>query len=126
MEKKNDKYYSYEEAIVALITSLYSSIGKTDYEPTSNHYMDLLNDLIIAIAECHDKNGENGANGIGKSAYDLAVENGYTGTLGEWLTSLIGKSGDSGSVWHTSDIAITEGSPVPLGTPMKDLFLDVN
>ncbi len=32
----------------------------------------------------------------GKSAYDLAVENGYTGTLEEWLESLKGSKGDAG------------------------------
>lgn len=34
--------------------------------------------------------------GNGKSAYELAVENGYTGTLGEWLDSLKGKDGTDG------------------------------
>lgn len=31
----------------------------------------------------------------GKSAYEIAVENGYTGTKAEWLESLKGKQGDS-------------------------------
>lgn len=40
--------------------------------------------------------GETGANGTdGKSAYEIAVENGYTGTKAEWLESLKGKQGDS-------------------------------
>ncbi len=30
---------------------------------------------------------------VGKSAYELAVENGYSGTVEEWLESLVGKSG---------------------------------
>ncbi|MBP3631329.1 MAG: hypothetical protein J6J23_07635, partial [Clostridia bacterium] len=34
--------------------------------------------------------GSDGADGAnGKSAYELAVENGYTGTLEEWLNSLV-------------------------------------
>lgn len=40
------------------------------------------------------RNGENGTNGDdGKSAYELAVESGYTGTEEEWLDSLKGKDG---------------------------------
>ena len=43
------------------------------------------------------KKGDTGATGAdGKSAYDLAVEEGYTGTLDEWLDSLIGKTGEKG------------------------------
>ena len=38
--------------------------------------------------------GENGSDG--KSAYELAVENGYKGTLEEWLVSLIGEAGTNG------------------------------
>ena len=33
----------------------------------------------------------------GKSAYEVAVENGYEGTEAEWLNSLIGKSGADGA-----------------------------
>lgn len=32
----------------------------------------------------------------GLSAYELAVENGFTGTLAEWLASLKGKDGENG------------------------------
>lgn len=40
------------------------------------------------------RNGENGTDGNdGKSAYELAVENGYTGTEEEWLDSLKGIDG---------------------------------
>ena len=31
----------------------------------------------------------------GKSAYEIAVENGFTGTQEEWLASLVGAKGDS-------------------------------
>ena len=41
--------------------------------------------------------GETGANGEdGKSAYELAVENGYEGTLDDWLESLVGATGATG------------------------------
>ena len=33
----------------------------------------------------------------GKSAYELAVENGYTGTLEQWLESLVGQQGIAGA-----------------------------
>ena len=40
------------------------------------------------------RNGTNGADGNnGKSAYEIAVQNGYTGTEEEWLTSLKGTDG---------------------------------
>lgn len=41
--------------------------------------------------------GADGANGQdGRSAYDLAVLDGFTGTESEWLTSLVGPKGDTG------------------------------
>jgi len=38
--------------------------------------------------------GTNGANGL--SAYELAVQQGYTGTLADWLGSLVGAPGAAG------------------------------
>ena len=40
-------------------------------------------------------NGKDGADG--KSAYDLAKESGFSGTLDEWLASLVGEDGKDGS-----------------------------
>lgn len=41
--------------------------------------------------------GSKGAKGdTGASAYDIAVENGFTGTVTEWLASLKGEKGDKG------------------------------
>ena len=49
--------------------------------------------------------GENGIQGIqgeqgiqGFSAYEIAVQNGFTGTAEEWLASLKGDKGDTGGV----------------------------
>ncbi|WP_446289378.1 phage upper tail fiber protein [Staphylococcus chromogenes] len=39
--------------------------------------------------------GETGANG--KSAYDIAKENGFHGSVSEWLQSLKGKDGNDGA-----------------------------
>ena len=46
------------------------------------------------------KDGQDGVAGVkgdqGKSAYEVAVENGYSGTVTEWLVSLTGAKGDKG------------------------------
>lgn len=39
----------------------------------------------------------------GKSAYELAVENGFTGTLQEWLASLHGADGEDGATGQKGD-----------------------
>lgn len=46
----------------------------------------------------------------GKSAYELAVENGFSGTLSQWLLSLIGEAGPSGN----------QGIPGNPGNPGSD------
>ena len=43
-----------------------------------------------------DEGKEGKAGAAGKSAYDLAVEKGYKGTLDEWLASLKGEKGNDG------------------------------
>ena len=60
-----------------------------------------------AIADIPD--GKDGA-----SAYEIAVENGYTGTPEEWLESLQGKKGDSGKA---ATIEIGEVITVEAGEP---------
>lgn len=49
---------------------------------------------ITAPNEPTPSNGAKGDNG--KSAYDIAVSNGFTGTESEWLFSLVGKTGAKG------------------------------
>lgn len=41
------------------------------------------------------KDGTNGTNGL--SAYEIAVQQGFSGTVDEWLSSLIGEKGEPGS-----------------------------
>ena len=51
----------------------------------------------------------NGSNGNdGKSAYELAVENGYRGTEEEWLESLKGDNGNKGDNGITPKLEIRE------------------
>lgn len=59
---------------------------------------DLYTQLLQKIGEVqHGKDGADGKDGKdGLSAYELAVENGFTGTLAEWLVSLKGKYGENG------------------------------
>ena len=51
--------------------------------------------LVDAINEIYDTGG--GAAGEkGKSAYEIACEEGFEGSVGEWLASLIGPAGEQG------------------------------
>ena len=50
-------------------------------------YIDILNDLIESGVEILN----------GKSAYEIAVENGFNGTVEQWLSSLKGQKGDTGA-----------------------------
>ena len=47
--------------------------------------------------------GSGGAGTPGKSAYDIAVENGFIGTEEEWLASLKGEKGDKGDKGDTGE-----------------------
>ena len=52
-------------------------------------------EVAAAIPGSQGVKGDTGANG--QSAYELAVQNGFSGTLSQWLTSLIGPKGDTGT-----------------------------
>ena len=53
--------------------------------------------VSFAVVACSDINKITPTNGVdGKSAYELAVINGYEGTVEEWLASLVGEVGTSG------------------------------
>ncbi len=45
---------------------------------------------------------------IGKSAYEIAVENGFEGSLNEWLQSLVGKTGTSPTIGDNKNWFIGE------------------
>lgn len=72
-------------------------------------------------AELH--NGEKGDKGdtgsrgaAGKSAYEIALQNGFTGTEADWLTSLKGQKGDTGAKGEPGE----KGEKGDTGTPGKD------
>lgn len=63
--------------------------------PTPDLYAQLLAEIKKIISESGNGiNGKDGENGL--SAYELAVQNGFTGTLAEWLESLKGADGING------------------------------
>ena len=60
--------------------------------------------------------GENGKDGIdGKSAYEIAVDNGFDGTVEEWLESLKGDKGDPGENFDVNNI-----TPSNIGAATED------
>lgn len=65
---------------------------------------DVIDSLLADVSELKTSGGggagsTDGADG--KSAYELAVENGFEGTVTEWLSSLAGADGTNGSDGHT-------------------------
>ena len=81
-------------------------------------------------AELH--NGEKGDKGdtgsrgaAGKSAYEIALQNGFTGTEADWLTSLKGQKGDTGAKGEPGEKGEAgetgeKGEKGDTGTPGKD------
>lgn len=56
-----------------------------------------LNYLMSAIADTQGAQGDTGENGYdGKSAYQVAVDNGFVGTESQWIESLKGVQGEDG------------------------------
>ena len=64
--------------------------------PTPDLYAQLLSEIKKIVSEGGNGiNGKDGENGL--SAYELAVQNGFTGTLTGWLESLKGADGINGA-----------------------------
>ena len=66
--------------------------GETPIPPTPDLYAQLIAEIDKKIADVHD--GKDGVDG--KSAYQIAVDNGYPGPEQAWLASLKGDKGDTG------------------------------
>lgn len=68
-----------------------------DYDYRTNAYVFYDYKLTIKSTKCNEHLCTNGKDGVnGKSAYELAVENGFEGTLEDWLNSLVGAPGKDG------------------------------
>ena len=65
-----------------------------------------------------DTLGSGSASSAGASAYDVAVSNGFRGTINEWLLSLRGRDGDDGPRGERGEIG-------PQGTPGNDGYTPI-
>ena len=73
--------------------------------------------LVIALVSCGEKapgpQGERGLQGEqgadGKTAFELAKEQGFSGTLEEWLLSLVGEKGEIGAEVVSIEKSATNG-----------------
>ena len=80
-----------EDALIGTVKpSLAAAIAAEHREATP----DVIDKLVSDVAALKNGSGTGASNG--KSAYELAVENGFDGTLSEWLNSLKGTSGRDG------------------------------
>lgn len=68
----------------------------------------LLLTFVMIFSSCKKKNGVDGQDGKdgqnGKSAYELAQDAGFKGTLDEWLLTLVGEKGEIGA--EVTDITL--------------------
>lgn len=65
------------------------------------------NNESVTVSLPTGADGQDGADG--KSAYQIAVDNGFTGTEAEWLASLQGNDGQGGVTTVTAPLTITGG-----------------
>ena len=86
--------------------------GETPIPPTPDLYAQLIAEIDKKIADVHD--GKDGVDG--KSAYQIAVDNGYPGTEQAWLASLKGEKGDKGDTGAAGE----KGEKGDKGDPGKD------
>lgn len=85
-----------ENALVGTVKpSLAAAVAAGHHEATP----DVIDALVSDVAEL--KNGHGGVGSNGKSAYELALDNGFDGSLNEWLLSLHGTAGANGADGYT-------------------------
>ncbi|MCM1315461.1 MAG: collagen-like protein [Prevotella sp.] len=94
-----------EEKASSLQNGVDGKDGENGFSPTIttemsvNGYTFTVTDInhTETITVTNGKNGADGNNGVnGLSAYEIAKNNGFEGTLTQWLTSLKGDKGDTG------------------------------
>lgn len=102
-----------EEGDIKTAGVLYTNIMDIilDNEEVCAAALTALNDKVNALPTGEPEAGATGATGptgdtgaAGKSAYEIAVELGFTGTTGEWLDSLKGPKGDTGDAGEGGEI----------------------
>lgn len=95
----NDKQYVNEEKVKEILNESSVAPSITIHENTKDSYSLLIDSAagIIITPNLLGKEGQQGERGVdGKSAYELAVQNGFTGTETEWLESMQGADGQPG------------------------------
>ena len=88
-------------------------------EPTTtNHaaHKGYVDRLFDSVQKLPGEDGEDGA--PGKSAFEIAVDNGFEGNETEWLASLKGAKGDTGPAGSPGHA----GAPGPAGAPGKSAY----
>lgn len=81
-----------------------------------------LQDAVVDLGAAEDpapdpEPVEGQAGGDGKSAYELAVDAGFVGSVGQWLASLVGPPGEAGPAGPQGDPSTVPG---PAGPPGAD------
>ena len=120
---------SSEKFIIDLQASQLDGIA----EIVEQYYFNAFNDMVEAVKQAAqdkiDEIGEIDPEALkgdpGKSAYEIAVENGFDGTESEWLASLEGPSGDDGRSATITVGEVTTGEAVTVtnsGTDTDAVF----
>ena len=108
VENKADKSYvdnavagAFDNLTAEQKAELKGETGAQGPKGDSFTYSDFTPEQLAALKGADGQNGTNGVDGQdgenGKSAYEVAVANGYNGTVEAWLNSLKGADGQNGS-----------------------------
>ena len=88
MESKNVNLFAFLMIIIMCVVSVYIGLNKNN--GTGN-----IQNEILSIYKKVDDINKKVDDSQGKSAYQIALENGFSGTEGEWLLSLKGENGEN-------------------------------
>ncbi len=81
--------YDKNDVVQSSGSSYYALFANRNDVPPSDNW------ALLAAAGANGSNGSNGSNGL--TAYQVAVNNGFSGTEAEWLESLQGEDGEDGT-----------------------------